>query len=703
MTKQHFESLFYPKSIAIIGAGRKEKTVGNDVLKNLIQQGYKGEIYPVNRKADELHGKKVYKTIDEIPGNVDLAIVAIPAKYVPAVIEEIAQKKQTKAAVVISAGFKEMGNKDLEEQLKNSCTNNDVMLIGPNCLGVINSEINMNASFASLMPENGNIAFMSQSGALCTAILDYANDLGLGFSKFISMGNKAQTKELDMIRYFFEDEKTKVIAMYIEDLINAPEIIKTIKSFNQGDNPKPIIAIKSGSTEEGASAVASHTGSLAGGDNAYNALFKQTGIIRARSISEMFILAQIFSDNKLTEIDEVAIVTNAGGPGVLTTDALISNGFKLAKLSEKTIEALKAILPPAAACHNPVDVLGDARAERYHETLKILCQDEIADAFLLLLTPQSMTEIPETAHAIVDVMKCCKKPIIVSFMGRPSVKAGVEILRKENITTSEFPEPAAAAMAAFGKFARFTKNEKEEPKSFSDANSEEVSRLFSEAKNKNQTSFPEAEAIKIFEAYNFPTLKSKLATSAEEAERVAREFNCKLAMKIVSPNILHKSDVGGVFLNIDFKNAYKKYEEMMWLVQEKKPEAKLEGTLLMEMAPKNGTELILGVSKAPGLGTMIMLGLGGIYVEVLKDVSFGFTPLTKIDIKRMIKNLKTTEIFKGVRGQEPRDVDALINCVARLSQMVVEHPEIKELDINPLLVLPKEQGVIVLDGRIVIE
>ncbi|MGD9129607.1 MAG: acetate--CoA ligase family protein [Candidatus Woesebacteria bacterium] len=699
---KNLEALFYPKSIAIIGASSREKTVGNDVVKNLVQQGYQGEIYPVNRKIDQLYGKKVYPDISEVDKQIDLVVVAIPAKFVPEVVK-VAASKGAKAAIVISAGFKESGNLELEQELKQICDENNIALVGPNCLGMINPEIKMNASFAALMPAKGNVAFMSQSGALCTAVLDYAEDLDVGFSKFISLGNKADLDELTLIEYLANDEQTKVIAMYVEELKDAPKIIETMKRINRGPNPKPVIVLKSGRTEAGAGAIASHTGSLSGGDAAYNALFDQSGMVRARDIKELFDLAQVFAKNDITPVKKVTIITNAGGPGVLTTDEVVASGLQLTKLSLETEQALKKALPAAASTNNPVDILGDARADRYKAALEIVAKDKNTDAILVLLTPQSMTEIEKTAQAVIETRNESKKPMAVSFMGRPTVRPGVKMLGQAAVAATSFPEPAASSMAAFAKFVNWKQIKTGKLLAYDDVDKEKVKQIFDQARSTNKKSFPEAEALAILGAYNFPLLKSKIAKNAEEAERISQEFGSELAMKIVSPDILHKSDVGGVVLNVTAQDAKEKFEAMMKTVAANKPDAKLEGALMMEMAPSDGTELILGISKAPGLGTMIMLGLGGIYVEVFKDVSFSIAPVTKNDAIRMIQSLKSAKIFEGVRGQEARDIDKIIECIGRLSQLVTDFPDIVELDINPLLALAKGQGVKVLDARIVIE
>lgn len=695
------QALFYPKSIALIGASRREKTVGNDVARNLLKS-FNGDIFFINPKAEEIHGHQALQSIDQIEGSIDLAIVAIPAKFVPQAIAQAADKG-AKAAIVISAGFKEAGNQQLEDELAQVCHEKDVTLIGPNCLGVINPEIAMNASFAGIMPEVGNVAFISQSGALCTSVLDYAKELGIGFSKFLSIGNKATTDELELIRYLAEDEKTKVIAMYAESLNDANQIIAVSRALSHASTPKPIIVLKSGTSEEGSKAIASHTGSLSGGDSAYDALFKQSGMIRAESIEQLFSYAQTFSQNQLVETQNIAIVTNAGGPGVLTTDAVSHHQLSLAKLSENTKTALAEFLPAAASVYNPVDVLGDAPADRYEKSLQVLIKDENVDGIIVILTPQSMTEIEATAQAVINIKKETEKPIVVSFMGDATVAPGVKMLKDAEITSYKFPEPAADSLSKLNKFYRVTQTEIEQPKEFTDVDKEKVKQIFAEAKAKGQTSFPEAEAIKIFQAYNFDILQSQVVTSAQEAEKVAQQIGKPLAMKIVSPDILHKSDVGGVRLNVTAQNAMEQYQQMMDTVAGHKPEAKLEGALLVEMAPSGGTELILGVNKQPGLGTMLMVGLGGIYVEIFKDVSFGFAPLAETCIDRMINELKSSSIFFGARGQSELDVDKLKETIARLSQLVMDFPEITELDINPLLLLPKGQGVKTLDARIVIE
>lgn len=709
MNRMNLDALFNAQSIAIVGASSREKTVGNGVVKNLVTQGYAGKLFPINPKIDELYGLKVYHDLSEVPEQIDLVVIAIPAQAVPDVIK-VAATKGAKSAVVISAGFKEVGNVALEEELRNVCRQNNIALVGPNCLGVINAQNKMNASFAALMPEIGNIAFMSQSGALCTAVLDYAEKMAIGFSKFVSIGNKADVDEVDLIRYLHTDPQTKVVALYVEQLSNAQEIIESLVELNKGDNPKPVVVLKSGRTEAGAGAIASHTGSLSGGDNAYEALFAQAGIIRANTIEELFNFAQVFCKNEQTVINQVAVITNAGGPGVLTADGIVSNGFKMAELSVETVAKLKEVLPPAASTHNPIDVLGDAVSDRYHQALNLVIHDSNVEALIVLLTPQSMTEIKETAQAIIEVVNQYqqetghKKPIIVSFMGEKTVNDGVRMLQAADIMTTTFPEPAAASLAALSRFTAWSKTPSETALTFTDVDRDRVEAIFAAARNSGKTTFPEAEALAIFEAYRLPILNSAQAHSAEEAVAVCQKIGAegaKFAMKIVSPDILHKSDVGGVLLNLSVQDVGQKYHELLAVVAAKKPEARLEGVLLVEMAPRGGLEMILGVSKAPGLGTLIMIGLGGIYVEILKDVAFAFAPLTRGDALRMLHSLKSAKLLDGARGQPPVDKEKLVECLGRLSQLVLDFPEIIELDINPMLALPDTARV--LDGRIVIE
>lgn len=698
----NLKSLFYPQSVAVVGASRQRGSVGNDVLKNLIANGYQGQVYPVNPKATQLYNLKVYPDLKQIPTTVDLIVIATPAQFVPQIMKDAAIKN-VQAAVVISAGFAESGNIELEKEVLEICQQHHIYLVGPNCLGLINPEIKLNASFASLMPKKGNIAFISQSGALCASVLDYAQEQGFGFSKFISIGNKVDIDELALIRYLKDDPQTKVILIYTEQLNNTQELMKLAQETTYGLNPKPIIILKAGKTSEGASATSSHTGALNKGTiNYYRALFNQSGIIEAKSIEQLFTFAQVLSQNQIAPARRVTVITNAGGPGVIATDNLVASGLKLARLTKQTKKKLVEILPPAASVNNPVDILGDASADRYRQTLSIVIEDEHTDSILLILTPQSMTEVEATAQAIIDAKQKTAKPIIASFMGQASVREGVNRLRLAGVTATALPEPAARALAAFDQFTQHTKQLIRTPLQYENVDKQKVTKIFETAKQTNQTIFPEAQALEILKAYRFPLLKSKIAHNANQAVQVAAQIGGSLAMKINSPHILHESDVGGVMLDVTAANISEQFNKMMRRVKRRKPKAKLEGVLLMEMAPKTGIETIIGMSKQPGLEPLMIFGLGGIYVEVLKQVTYGIAPLTKKNARRMIDRLPSNKIFSGVRGQPPSDIDKIIECLGRLSQLVTDFPQITEVDINPLLVLAKGKGAKILDARIIV-
>lgn len=695
----NLDCIFYPKSVAVIGASRDPESVGNNILRNLVTQGYQGEIYPINPKAENLYNKRVYADIQEV-GEVDLAIIAVPAKYVTEIAPKVVIK--ARAVIVVSSGFKESGQNYFEEELKQICQSSNVPLIGPNCLGVINPEIKMNASFANIMPNLGNIAFVSQSGALCTTVIDYAQDLGLGFSKFISIGNKAGINELDIIEYLANDRQTKLIAIYSEELTDGPRLIRIAKSITRGKKAKPIIILKSGKTDLGAKAVISHTGSLSGSDEVYQALFSQSGIIMANSIQEFFNFMQIFSKNGLAKAQNIAIITNAGGPAVLAADAVADNGLDLAKFSPTIEKKLAEILPTAAHINNPVDILGDAKADRYQQTLEVVEKDKNVDALLILLTPQSMTEVDETAKAIIEIKSKTHKPLVACFMGKSTVESGIEFIKSSSVISMNFPETAIRNLAAFNKFYKWSRITKDELFRFKDVDKKKVANILKRARKAGKTIFPEVEALEILKAYNFPLLKFGWATNAVEAEKIAQKIGDRVAMKIVSPDILHKSDIGGVVLNVGTRDVGKKYNQLVEAVSLKIPKAKIEGVLIEEMASEGGIETILGANKNGSLGTTIMFGLGGIYVEILGDVNFGIVPITIRDAERMVTTLRMSKIFFGFRGGPHYDMAAVSECLGRLSQLTNDFPEIKELDINPLLVLPKGEGVKVLDARILI-
>ncbi len=695
--------VFQPSSVAVVGASNKPGSVGNSLINNLIR-GFAGRIYPVNPKDESVAGLKAYLSLSAISAPIDLMIIAVPAAIVPSVLEE-GGRLGIKGAVVISAGFKEAGREDLEKQLQEICQRYDITLIGPNCLGVINPALSLNASFTAMDPEPGKVAFVSQSGAICTAVIDCAQAMGIGFSKFISVGNKAVIDELAILDYLAADQETEIIALYAEQLSQPEKLMAQVRSLSYQKSHKPVIILKSGRSTAGASASASHTGALAGNDAAYAALFRQAGIIRAEKMEELFDYLKIFSNNPLAPASSLAIITNAGGPGVVAIDAAVAEDLSIAQLSPETEAALTAVLPVAANVHNPIDVLGDAKADRYRDALEAVLADNKVDSVLLILTPQAMTETEATAQAIIAAKKKYQKPLAVAFMGEHLVAAGLQLLSANGVAAYSFPEAAIKSLRVLNDFYnnQAALSVWQAAPRLTEVDREKVASIFTEAKVRGQVSFPEASALAVLEAYHFPILTSRLARTREEAIAIAKEIDKKLVLKIVSPDILHKSDAGGIMLNVDPAEAGEKFTELMARVAEKKPAAKLDGVLLVEMITEPGIELILGSVKDPSLGNTIMLGLGGIYVEIFKDVVFGLNPLNHDDVAAMLAGLKSKSLLAGARGAVPVDQEAIIACVLRLAQLLADFPEIKELDINPLLALPAGQGTKVLDARIIID
>lgn len=690
-------ALFLPKSIAVIGASTKHGSVGNEIAKNLATQGYRGRLHFVNLKGGRLYGHKIEVDLSRIKKPLDLAIVAIPAAFVVDELKKLAAL-ETQSAVVISAGFGEVGNHEGQVALARICRENNITLIGPNCLGILNPEVKLNASFAPLMPRVGNIAFVSQSGAICASVLDYARQRDLGFSKFVSVGNKALVGEVELLEYLYHDTKTHVIAIYMEDVDEVDFLKQIVEKITHGKVHKPIVVLKSGRTKSGRAAALSHTGSLGGSDSAFETLFSQTGIIRADSVEELFDIIECFSRNRLLVRGRVAVITNAGGPGVLTADALVGDGLTLAKLEAQTVDKLRKFLPAAASCGNPVDILGDANADRYEKTLLTILEDSGVDAVQIILTPQSMTEVVKTARAIVALRKKSKKPLIVTFMGQGLVEAGVEILNKNKIATSYFPEGAAKALGALFKFDKWINSDIKAAKRFGDVNPKIVSGILEQFGKTHL--LPIYAAFDVLAAYGLPVRKRWLVQSRAEAAALSEKIKGQVALKIVSADVNHKSDVGGVVLNVETSSLASSYEKLVDHIHKKLPKAAVDGVLVMPMEKNDGIEMIIGVSSDVKLGKQILVGLGGVYTEVYRDLSWGLAPLTPVDIERMIAHLKTAKILAGYRGHAPLAEKAVEEALGRLSQLVMDFPVIGEVDINPLFVMDEKLGSVVLDARI---
>lgn len=689
------DKLLAPNSIAIIGAAREEGKVGHEIFDNVINSGYLGNCYPINPKADEIHGHKCYPSVRALPEVPDLAVIIIPAKAVKSAFIECGETG-VKAAIVISAGFKESGTEGakLEKELIDVAAQYGIRFIGPNCLGLMNANKDLNISFAGDLPKKGNISFLSQSGALLTSILDIAKSQNLGFSKIVSLGNKADVSENDLLESWAEDPDTSIVVAYLEGVKDG-EVFRKIAS--KLSHKKPIIALKSGTTDAGARAVSSHTGSLAGSQSAFVAAFKQSGVIQADSIQEMIDFAHLFSAiNKGG--DKVAIITNAGGPGILAADACEKKGLSLAALDINTVDELKKNLPAASNFYNPVDVLGDALADRYSHALEIVTNDPAVDITVVILTPQIMTQAAATAEAIIQKHKEGKS-VIACFIGGELVKPGTELLRKEGIPAYEFPERAISAVSALRDYLRMKERESVPSKAY-DVNVEQRDRIFEEVRRYRRHDIGDIEARGILEAYGFKVPETRLATNIDEAIDFSKELEFPVVMKITSPDILHKSDIGGIRLNLQTpREVAIAFEQIMQSAERFMPDATIWGVSVQKQVPPQ-REVILGMNKDPQFGPLLMFGLGGIYVEVLKDVSFRVAPIDRSEALAMIREIRSYPLLRGVRGEQPADIECIADALLRLSQLVTDCPQIVEMDINPLMIGQAGEGCIAVDARI---
>jgi len=695
------ENFFNPDSVAIVGASEKKGKVGSEILTNIIDAGYRGQIYPVNHKAETINGLKCYPDLESIGQVPDLVIIVIPAKAVPMIMRQCA-KIGVKSAIIITAGFKEIGKdgRRLEQQIIQIAKQSGIRIIGPNCLGVIVPANNLNASFGGGLPSAGTIGYLSQSGALLAAILDMANTNGIGFSKLISIGNKADVDELDVIKSLGGDPDTRVIAGYLESIEDGNAFMREAEKISHS---KPIILIKSGGTSAGAKAASSHTGSLAGAETAYEAVFERSGIARCNSIKQQFDYARAFASQPLPAGPNVAVITNAGGPGIMAADTIERQGLTFAKLADETVEKLAGHLPPAANLYNPIDVLGDALADRYEFALDVVLDDQNVDIVLILLTPQAMTESTHTAEAIVKVsQKKKQKPVLACFLGAGKVKEGIKVLQNGKIPQYDSPESAVATIKVMADYVRWRSRPKRVVKLFP-VNRRKVETIVEKHLRRNVREIGETEAKEILEAYGFITPKGSIATTAEQAANIAQQIGFPIVMKIWSPDILHKSDIGGVRVGLkSAREVIDAFDLMMYRIPKKLPDANILGVLVEEMC-RGGREVILGMNRDPHFGPLMMFGMGGTMVEVLKDVSFYLAPLTADEAKQMLINTKTYRMLEGVRGEEGVNIDAIAEGLQRLSQLVTEFPQIQELDINPYVVGPEGTTPIAVDARMSVE
>jgi acetyltransferase len=696
-----FDGFFNPKSVAIVGASQNKGKVGYEILNNMIESGFEVKIFPINPKAESIQGLQCYGDLESTGQTPDLVIVIVPAKIVPAIMQQCAVVG-VKAVVIITAGFKEVGEegRKLEKEISQIARRAGIRMIGPNCLGIIVPENKLNASFGGSLPKVGSIGYLSQSGALLTAILDMANAGGIGFSKLVSIGNKTDVNELDLIKALASDSSTKVIAGYLESITHGDAFVREAEQISQ---KKPILLVKSGGTSAGAKAASSHTGSLAGSETAYEAVFERAGIIRCDSIRSQFDYAQALAYQPLPKGKSVAVITNAGGPGIMATDAIIRQGLDFAEMSDATVDKLAAALPPAANCHNPIDVLGDALADRYETALDIVLDDPNVDAVVIMLTPQAMTQAAETAKAIVEITrKKPEKPVIACFMGADKVAEATKVLREGKIPPIGDTQSAVTAIRVMTDYVRWLGRPKRVVKLFP-VNRRKVETIVQRHLRQGAREIAENESKEILEAYGFVTPKGEIAATADQAAAIATQLGFPVVLKIWSPDILHKSDVGGVQIGLrSAKEVRDAFDLMMYRIPKKMPDANILGVLVQEMC-SGGKEVILGMKRDPNFGPLMMFGMGGTMVEVLKDIAFYLAPLTADEARQMLVKTKTYQMLKGVRGDEGVDIDALAEGLQRLSQLVTEFAQIQELDINPYMIGPEGTTPVAVDARISVE
>lgn len=698
--------MFEPTSIAVIGASTTEGKVGHEILKNLVKQGYRGELYPVNPKADEILSKKTYTTISDVPGDVELAVVVIPAKFVPAAVQECADKG-VETAVIISAGFSEVHTdegKALEDKVKAIAQKTGIKIVGPNCLGVLRPSISMNASFGKDLPAEGNVALISQSGAMAVAIMDASPALHIGYSLVASIGNKATMDECDFLEWCEQDEKTKVIGFYLESILDGQRFLEVASRVSK---TKHIVLLKSGVSEHGKEAASSHTGALAGNDAAIDAACKQAGMHRARSAAELLDLVSTLSVQPPLLSPNVAVITNAGGPGILATDAAEKYGLKLPHFSDKVMESLKPKLPAAAGLVNPIDVIGDAETDRYVAALEACGDDPNIDGVCVLLTPQVMTPSKDIAKAIADWNRSFPlMPVVTSFMGAESVGGAREVLQEEQIPTFETPDRAMQALSSLLK----QKDRASVMVSSSNHNEQRANKAAT-LLNGITGLVPEDTAKELFALYDLELPSQGVATSADDAVQIADDLGYPVIAKVSSPDILHKTDVGGVRANLqtaeEVRTAYQDILNNVKSCKLKDTESNQNNlqpstfnqVLIQQFLPI-GNEFIIGSLKDPSFGPLIMVGLGGIYTELFKDTSFRIAPVSQEESYEMLQELTAWKLLLGMRGQAQSDIDDLAAVVEKVSQMVSECPQITELDINPLLV--GEDKIVIADVKVVL-
>lgn len=704
---QPLDAIFAPKTVAVIGATEKAGSVGRTILRNLIDNPFGGTVFPVNPKRHSVLGIKAYPNIAQVPDRVDLAVVVTPAPTVPGIISECAEAG-VKGAIIISAGFKEVGPEGvaLERQILQQAHKSKMRIIGPNCLGVMNPVVGLNATFATTIARPGNVGFISQSGALCTAVLDWSFREKVGFSAFVSIGSMLDVGWGDLIYYLGDDPHTQSIVIYMESIGDARSFLSAAREVAL---TKPIIVIKVGRTAAAAKAAASHTGSLTGSDEVLDAAFRRCGVLRVNTIENLFSMAEVLAKQPRPRGRRLTILTNAGGPGVLTTDNLIGGGGELAQLSPETVEKLNAFLPRHWSHGNPIDILGDAEPERYAKTLEVAASNPNSDGMLIILTPQAMSDPTQTAQQIADTWKAkaiANQPILASWMGGANVDKGQEILNEAGIFTFPYPDTAAEVFNLMWRYSYNLRGIYETPVLPKDADDgvpkcDLVEQMIKVVQQSGRTLLTEIESKRLLAAYDIPTTAMEVAASAEQAVQSATQMGYPVVLKLHSETITHKTDVGGVKLNLhDGPAVQQAYQEIERSVAEKVGAEHFLGVTVQPMLKLDGYELIIGSSLDPQFGPVLLFGTGGQLVEVFKDRSLALPPLNSTLARRMMEQTRIYTALKGVRGRAPVDLEQLEQLLVQFSHIVVERPEIKEIDINPLLASPER--IIALDARVVL-
>ena len=694
------ESVFLsPTSIAIIGASDKEGSVGRAITSN-IMKGYKGTIYPISPTRDTVFDKKAYKTVLDVSEQIDLAVIITKNTIVPTVLEECG-KKGIKGAIVITAGFKEVDEEGakLEQQLKEIAKKYNIKVIGPNCLGVMNlaPKTMMNSTFLKITPKSGEIALVSQSGAICAALVEDASAQGIGFSAVVSMGNKADMNEIDVLEMLANHEQTKVIVMYLEDMGDGQKFLKICKNITK-NLKKPVLVLKSGRSPEGAKAAMSHTGALMGSDEIYEALLKQSGAIRVDTMGELFDYATAFSKQPLPLDGDLVIVSNAGGPAIISTDVCSKLGIKMAKIDDIRPK-IDAVIPPWGSSRNPVDIVGDADYNRFNNVLENVLSHKNVGTVIAMCTPSATLDYNKLAEVIVSMSKKYKKTILASLMGLDEGIKNRQIMAEGDVPYYTYAEAAIQTLKAMLRFVEWIKSPEGKIVTFK-VDTNRAKKIFDKVKQEKRQNLLEEEGQEVLRAYGLPLPQSVLAKTEQEAVKIAKKIGYPVVLKIASPQIIHKSDAGGVKVNIqNDKDVHSAFKEIIKNAKKYSKNAVIQGVLVVEMV-KGGKEMIIGSKQEPGFGPVLMLGMGGIYVEILKDVTFRLAPVTDKEAEDMIASIKTKKLLEGVRGEKPSDLAKLSECIQRLSQLVTDFTEIKELDMNPVLVMEKGKGCKILDVRI---